>query len=231
MTYIDLKNFFRFTYWIAILMVSYIVDLLIMASTLSNIIIGLDYLKFFGPGITIVAAFSSSFILARKINLEKENKFDYYLLSLPIKRFDFILGRAIAGMVQGLIYSLPLMILTFIIVRIPGFFELCLIIFFFLIFSLSMTFLAIIIATSTRGSRNFTLARSFIYLWLMFGSTIFYPLDIITNYFPPVIIFVLELNPMSFGVNIFRGILFQTKIDIFNVIGIAVFIYDRSTNR
>lgn len=237
----DLRNFFRFSYWIAVLMVSYLIDLLIMASTLSNIIVGLDYLKFFGPGITLVSAFSSAFLVGRKIHMEKEEQFDYYLLSLPIKRLDFILGRAIAGAIQGLIYSLPLLITTFIIVRIPNPIEICLIVIFIFIFSLAMTCLAMIIATILRGSRNFTLARSIIYLWLMFGSTIFYPLDIISVYFPPIAIIILQINPMSFAVNFFRSILFQTYISPFDVIGVVIFMimmiflgiyaYDRSTNK
>ncbi|MBD3227710.1 MAG: hypothetical protein GF329_05940 [Candidatus Lokiarchaeota archaeon] len=237
----DLRNFFRFSYWIAVLMVSYIVDLLIMASTLGNIIVGLDYLSFFGPGITLVSAFSSSFILARKINIEKQERFDFYLLSLPIKRLDFILGRALAGAFQGLIYSLPLLITTFLLIRIPNAFEIFLIFLFIFVFSLSTTCLAMIIASTLRGSRNFTLARSIVYLWLMFGSTIFYPVDLISIYFPSVIIFILQINPMSFAVNFLRAILFQTTIYIRDIIGLIVFMilmiflgiyaYDRSTNK
>lgn len=237
----DLLNFFKFSYWIAVLMVSYIVDLLIMASTLGNIIVGLDYLAFFGPGITLVSAFSSSFILARKINMEKQERFDFYLLSLPIKRLDFILGRALAGAIQGLIYSLPLLITTFLLVRIPNAFEILLLLLFIFIFSLSTTCLAMIIASVLRGNRNFTLARSIIYLWLMFGSTIFYPVDIITTDFPSYVILILQINPMSFAVNFFRAVLFQTTIYIQDIIGIIVFMvliiilgiyaYDRSTNK
>jgi ABC-type polysaccharide/polyol phosphate export permease len=237
----DLRNFFRFSYWIAVLMISYLIDLLIMANTLNNIIVGLDYLRFFGPGITLVSAFSAGFLVGRKIHLEKEEEFDYYLLSLPIKRLDFILGRAIAGAFQGFIYSLPLLITTCIIVRIPSPLEILLIVLFIWIFSLSMTCLAIIIASILRGSRNFTLARSIVYLWLMFGSTIFYPVDLISSYFPPIAIMILQFNPMSFAVNFFRAILFQTIISPFDVIGVIIFMilmvflgiyaYDRSTNK
>ncbi|MHA1751595.1 MAG: ABC transporter permease [Candidatus Helarchaeota archaeon] len=237
----DIKNFFRFTYWIAILMVSYIIDLLIMANTLGNLIVGLNYLKFFSPGITLVSAFSASFILGRKINIEKENKFDFYLLSLPLKRLDFILGRALAGALQGLVYSFPLLITSFILIRLPNILEILIILFFIIVFSLSMTSLAIILATSIRGSRNFTLARSLVYLWLMFGSTIFYPIDIISNYFPNLVVYILQFNPMSFGVNILRSLLFQWQIQIQDMIGITIFTisiiflgifaYDRSVNK
>ncbi|MBD3227704.1 MAG: hypothetical protein GF329_05910 [Candidatus Lokiarchaeota archaeon] len=158
-----------------------------------------------------------------------------------MKRLDFILGRALAGAFQGLVYSLPLLITTFLLVGTPNTLEILLILFFIFIFSLSTTCLAMIIASTLRGSRNFTLARSIIYLWLMFGSTIFYPVDLISNYFPSYIIFILQLNPMSFAVNFFRAILFQTTIYIRDIIGIIVFMvlmiflgifaYDRSTNK
>jgi len=237
----DLLNFFKFTYWIAILMISYIVDFLIMANTLGNIIVGIDYLRFFGPGITLVAAYSASFILARKINIEKENKFDHYLLSLPIKRFDFILGRAIAGAIQGLIYSFPLLIINFILIQVQNLYEIILIIIFIFIFSLSMTCLAMIIATTFRGARNFSLARSIVYLWLLFGSTIFYPINLISKYFESTTIILLNINPMSFAVNIFRGILFKSGVNIFDIIGLGIFMvsiiffgiysYERSVNK
>jgi len=220
-------------------MISSLIDLLIMATTLNNIIVGIDYLKFFGPGITLVSSFSSSFILAHRINIEKEKKFDFYLLSLPVRRFDFILGRALAGAFQGVIYSLPLLITTFFIIRIPNFVEIMMLIIFIFTFSLSTTCLAMIIATSFRGSRNFTLMRSIIYLWFMFGSTIFYPIDLISLSIP--IQLILQINPMSFAVNLFRAILFQTQISIIDLIGLIIFVvlmiflgiyaYERSTNK
>lgn len=211
-----------------------------MATTYTKITFGLNYFLYFSPGITMLGTFSNAFLLGREINEEKRYGRDQYLLALPINRHIFIFGRTLAGAIRGILYSLPLLVIAIIytstttiisnyfsigLVFIPSRGILEIVFLFFLslavifITSIGMSAFSIAIGVSIKSFENYALSRSFASLWLMFGSTVFYPREKM----PQVMAIFSDFNPLSYGVNILRSILFNMPIRIIDIVGLSVF--------
>ncbi|MHA1379591.1 MAG: ABC transporter permease [Candidatus Helarchaeota archaeon] len=235
----DIKSFSKYSWWIIGLVLMNLADLFILATTLTNIILGLNYFLFFTPGIAIIATFSSAFLMGREVNEEKRYGRDQYLLALPISRHIFIFGRTFAGAIRGVLYSVSLLLMAILftnnstvisdfsigLIIIPPRTVLDNIIIFFIslgalfITSLGMSEFSIAIGTSIKKYENYALYRTFASLWLMFGSTAYYPREKM----PGLMAIFSDLNPLSYGVNILRGLLFNMPIRILDITGLLIF--------
>ncbi len=182
-------------------------DLVVMASVFTRMVRVVDYFRFVAPGVTIVALFAAAFVIGREINVETRRGFNEYLLSLPIDRWELVLGRILAGGLRGVIYCTPLLIVTFQILRYPTPAELVTIIFGLFMMAMGISGLAISLAATLRSFETFTTSRSFLYLLLMFCSTIFYPASVISaTLFRPLVLFA-QINPLSLAADLLRATL------------------------
>lgn len=222
----DLRNFFKYKYWIVVLLVTNLADLLILAASFSNLVtVGtINYLLFFAPGITVLSLFGASFIMGIEVSQERHSLRIHYLLSLPIDRFQFITARALAGAIRSMIFSIPLLIIAIIMIGMPSFLYFIAIIGALFVLAMGLTSLSIILATAIHNTRRYQLARGFISMWLMFGSTVFYPRDVMANI--PGMGLVADANPLSYGANILRGLLdpaYAGTIRALDIVGLLVF--------
>ncbi|MFX1294998.1 MAG: ABC transporter permease [Promethearchaeota archaeon] len=224
----DLRNFFKYKYWIIILLITNLADLLIMAASFSNLVTEVaiisDYLRFFAPGITVLSLFGATFIMGIEVSQERHTQRIHYLLSLPIDRFQFIVARALAGAIRSMIFSTPLLIITIIMIGFQSFLGLILVIGTLFMLAMGLTSLSIILATAIQNTRNYQLVRGFVSIWLMFGSTVFYPREVMANI--PGMRIIADLNPLSYGANILRGLLDPTYAGIIrtlDILGLLIF--------
>lgn len=228
----DLRNFFKYKYWIIVLLITNLADLLIMAAVFSNLVTGAivpNYLLFFGPGITVLSLFGASFIMGIEVSQERHSQRIHYLLSLPIDRFQFVTARAFAGAIRSMIFAIPLLVITIIIINLyysilTPFFSIIMILGVIFILAMGLTSLSIILATAIQNTRRYQLARGFVSMWLMFGSTVFYPRDVMANI--PGMGLIADANPLSYGANILRGLLdpaYSGTIRPLDIIGLIVF--------
>ncbi|MHA1649676.1 MAG: ABC transporter permease [Candidatus Helarchaeota archaeon] len=222
----DLRNFFKYKYWIIVLLITNLADLLIMAASFSNLVTEetFNYFLFFAPGITVLSLFGASFIMGIEVSQERHSQRIHYLLSLPIDRFQFIVARAFAGAIRSLIFCIPLLIIAILMLGIPPVWLLLLIIGVLFILAMGLTSLGIILATAIQNTRRYQLARGFVSMWLMFGSTVFYPRDVMANI--PGMNIIADINPLSFGANILRGLLDPAYFDairIIDIVGLLIF--------
>ncbi|MHA1299523.1 MAG: ABC transporter permease [Candidatus Helarchaeota archaeon] len=235
----DMRSFSKYSWWIIGLVMMNLADLFILATTLTKITIGLNYFLYFTPGITILATFSSAFLMGREVNEEKRYGRDQYLLALPISRRIFIFGRTLAGAFRGIVYSVSLLLMAiiftststiisdfsigFVIIPQRTIYDYVILFFISLgvlfLTSLGMSGFSITIGTSIKKFENYALSRSFASLWLMFGSTVYYPREKM----PEIMAFFSDLNPLSYGVNILRGLLFNLPIRTIDIVGLSTF--------
>ncbi|NVM02058.1 MAG: ABC transporter permease [Candidatus Helarchaeota archaeon] len=235
----DLRSFTKYSWWLIGLVLMNLADLFILATTLTKITIGLNYFLYFTPGITMLATFSSAFLMGREVNEEKRYGRDQYLLALPLTRSTFIFGRTLAGAIRGILYSVSLLVLAILFtststiisdfsigfVLIPNRTFLDLVILFFIslgiifLISLGMSGFSIAIGTSIKKFENYALSRSFASLWLMFGSTVYYPREKM----PEIMAIFSDFNPLSYGVNILRSLLFILPIRVIDILGLIIF--------
>ena len=227
----DLRNFFKYKYWIIVLLVTNLADLLIMAASFSQLVtvewiagVEFNYFLFFAPGITVLSLFGASFIMGIEVSQERHSQRIHYLLSLPIDRFQFIVARAFAGAIRSMIFSVPLLIIAIVLIGIPSFLNLILVLGALFVLAMGLTSLSIILATAIQNTRRYQLVRGFVSMWLMFGSTVFYPRNVMVNI--PGMGVIADANPLSYGANILRALLdpnFVGPIRVLDIVGLLIF--------
>jgi len=217
----DLRNFFRYKWWLAGLISMNLADLLIMAVVYNHMVSAeiaeqiRSYLDFFAPGVTVLGLFVSAFMIGREINMEVRRQIHHYLLSLPITRLELALGRLLAGGFRGMMYTSPLLLTTFVFVGFPSFPQLIVILAALFLLATGIAGVSIITAVSTTSFEKFVTARGLVYYVLFFCSSVFYPLSLIQTLgqegvMPQAIVVLAELNPLSSGADLIRSFLLGT---------------------
>lgn len=208
----DLNRFWKYKWWVAGIIVTNLSDLLIMSLIFSNVIrkeFVPEYLKFTAPGVTMMALFISAFSIGREAAHEIRRRYHHYLLTLPYRDWEIALGKILAGMVRGIIYAIPFLILTFIIVGIPSPINLLLILGVIAYTSLSMSSYGIALSALVERIDIYVAVRSLSYYLIFFFSTIFYPekaLKRLTqiNIAYDIVLKISQINPVSIAAEIIR---------------------------
>lgn len=198
-----MRSFVRYKWFLAGLISMNLADLFIMAIVFSRMI-EFDYFRFVAPGIAVIALFAAAFVIGREVNYETRRGYHQYLLSLPMKRWELVFSRVISGGLRGLIYASPLLATAFVFIRVPPADVVAAILLALFILSMGISGLAISVAATLRSFEKFTTARAFLYYALMFGSSVFYPLDILENTQLAPIAIVGKLNPLSAATDLIR---------------------------
>jgi ABC-type polysaccharide/polyol phosphate export permease len=202
----DFRNFIRYKWWIAMLISMNLADLFVMALVLANMV-RFDYFRFFSPGVTITALFASAFMIGREVNWEVRRSYAHYLLSLPMKRWELVAGRTLAGGLRGILYSFPLLLTTFFFLGFPTASEFLLILGALFLLATGTAGLSIALASSTKSFEKFVTSRGVLYYLLFFCSTVFYPLDVIVKVLPHFFVLFAQFNPLSAGADLIRVLL------------------------
>jgi ABC-2 type transport system permease protein len=205
----DFRTFFKYRFFMAGLISMNLADLLIMAVVYTQMV-SFNYFKFVSPGIVAVGLFAAAFVIGREVNNETRRGYNQYLLSLPIRRSELIVGRMIAGGLRGLIYAIPLLLLAMLILTFPSITQLGLIIVAMFLLGMGISGLAISLAVILRSFERFTTARSLIYLLLIFCSTVFYPITVLQQLFGGSLVVFARANPLSAVSDLLRGYLMGT---------------------
>ncbi|NWG11726.1 ABC transporter permease [Candidatus Bathyarchaeota archaeon] len=214
----DLRNFFRYKWWLVGLISMNLADLFIMAIVYnymvsSAVIAQYDtYFKFFAPGLTVTGLFASAFMIGREINMERRREVHHYMLSLPMTRMELAIGRVLSGGIRGMIYMSPLLLTCFVFLGFPTVWELLVILIVLFLMALGISGLSIAIAVSTASLEKFITARGLVYYTLFFCSSVFYPLSLIQQLgaegkFPAPLVILAEVNPLSSASDMIRSFL------------------------
>ena len=202
----DFRTFFKYRWFMAGLISMNLADLLIMAVVYTKMV-SFNYFQFLAPGIVAMGLFAAAFVIGREVNMETRRGYNYYLLSLPLRRRDLVIGRMIAGGLRGMIYGTPLLVLAMFILKFPSIFQIGSMLFAMYLLGMGISGLAISLAVMLRSFERFTTARSLLYLLLIFWSTVFYPLAILQQIFKGYLILFAEVNPLSTVSDLLRGYL------------------------
>jgi|SRR5437870_11189381 len=109
----DIATLFR-TPWIIISRsLAFIIQLFVFAYLISGLVISYpDYFRYYAVGAVVSTVASISFIIGYDIFEEAEEGLLDYLLTLPIPRREFIIGRALGGAVRAMIYTIPMFVIV-----------------------------------------------------------------------------------------------------------------------
>ena len=215
----DLRNFFRYKWWLVGLISMNLADLFIMAVVYSKMlnpdVIKESYFSFFAPGLTVTGLFASAFMIGREVNMERRREIHQYMLSLPMTRLELGIGRVLSGGLRGMVYMSPLLLTCFLFVGFPTVPQLLLILVVLFFLAIGISGLSIAIAVSTSSLEKFITARGLVYYTLFFCSSVFYPLSLIQELgrdgkFPMILVNLAEINPLSNGSDMIRSFLLGT---------------------
>jgi ABC-2 type transport system permease protein len=232
----DLRNFFRYKWWLVGLISMNLADLFIMAIVYNYMVSSAviqqyqDYFRFFAPGLTVTGLFASAFMIGREINMERRREVHHYMLSLPMTRMELAIGRVLSGGLRGMIYMSPLLVTCFLFLGFPNVWQFFLIIAVLFLLALGISGLSIAIAVSTSSLEKFITARGLVYYTLFFCSSVFYPLSLIQQLgaegkFPAPLVTLAEINPLSSASDMIRSFLLPDlpAFSFYSLVNVLVF--------
>src|SRR6266849_3883071 len=110
----DVSVLFR-TPWIIITRaLAFIIQLFVFAFLISGLIHvpGLNFFEYYAIGSVVATIASISFIIGYDIFEEAEEGVLDYLLTVPVSRSQFLVGRAMGGAVRAMIYIIPMFVIV-----------------------------------------------------------------------------------------------------------------------
>ena len=183
----------------------------------------LEYTAYLLPGVIAMTAFSVAMNTAWGFFLDKDSGIFYELLTYPITRRQLMIGKVCFNVAVSLIGALLTIILGVLVMHIPVRWE-------------YMPLTAVVIALTTAGwffllsifairlqrMDSFNTVTSAAYIFLMFLSSMFYPLTDLPAWFQ----WTARINPMTWQVDMLRFGLLGTgapTVIILESIGFMVF--------
>ena len=117
----DIATLFR-TPWIIISRsLAFIIQLFVFATLISGLVpsgrVVPSFFEYYAVGSVVGTIASISFIIGYDIFEEAEEGVLDYLLTLPVSRRQFIVGRALGGAVRAMIYIIPMFVIVAVLER------------------------------------------------------------------------------------------------------------------
>ncbi|MEM1526531.1 MAG: ABC transporter permease [Ignisphaera sp.] len=203
----DLERFINSKYWLAGQIAMNLADIFIFALVLRGFIrreFVPDYLQYMAPGAVALATFVASFSIGREVGMEVRREIVDYLLTLPVKRTTLVFGRIFSGMLRGLIYQLPFIVIVMLLVSPPTIHKVPLLILTSVILTITMSSLAIAVSTISRDFNIQATFRAVTYYLLFFFSNVFYTKKVLELRFPQPLPDIITLTPISLSADIYR---------------------------
>src|SRR3989440_5746079 len=218
----DISTLFR-TPWIIISRsLAFIVQLFVFAYLISGFVVKFpNYFEYYAVGSVVGTIASISFIIGYDIFEEAEEGLLDYLLTLPISRRQFIIGRALGGAVRAMIYIIPMFL---VVSFIEGFAKPLSIISALLslfLLAFGVTGMSITVAVSVKSANRFDVVLALLELAVSRGSTALYPIAFMPLY---VSIFA-PFSPVSFAADSARASLVGFSLDLPAIAGLVAFVF------
>ncbi|MFZ5642011.1 MAG: ABC transporter permease [Bacillota bacterium] len=165
---------------------------------------GFSYLEFMYPGIIGMTILFTSVFSAISIVWDREFGFLKEVLVAPVPRWSVAIGKALGGSTIAMLQASILLILApFIGIKLGPAMVLKLLGMLFLI-AFSLTSLGITIASRMETMEGFQMIMNFLIMPLFFLSGAMFPM----NNVPPWMETLMKLDPLTYGVDALRNIMF-----------------------
>ena len=217
----DISTLFR-TPWIIISRsLAFIIQLFVFAFLISGLVTRFpNYFEYYAVGSVVGTVASISFIIGYDIFEEAEEGLLDYLLTLPISRRQFIIGRALGGAVRAMIYTLPMFVIVAVLEKFSNPLSLITAIVVLFLLAFGVTGLSITMAVSVRSANRFDVTLALLELAVSRASTALYPLA----FMPAYVAALAPYSPVSFAADSARNALTGTGFDILGIAGLLSFV-------
>src|SRR5438094_5313020 len=218
----DVSVLFR-TPWIIITRaLAFIIQLFVFAFLISGLIHipGLNFFEYYAVGSVVATIASISFVIGYDIFEEAEEGVLDYLLTLPIPRREFIIGRALGGAVRAMIYTIPMFAIVAVLENFSNPLSLIAAVLDLFLLAFGVTGLSITVAVSVRSANRFDVVLALLELAVSRASTALYPLAFMPSYVAALAPF----SPVTFAADSTRAALSGSSLDILGLAGLLAFV-------
>ena len=222
----EILNYKRTIFMAVAVLLTPIIYLFIFGYTISGSVDvryhGVAYLNYILPGILVVAVLYSSLVAGMNVFMEETSHTTLEFMSMPVRKGAVPLVKIV---VTSLFTSIDVIVLSIVAwltvnrgILIDPYIELLLFASTFLL-SVAFTSFSIGIFSFFTQEKGFNAVASMITVPAVFMSTVYYPLSLMA---PPIMV-IAEINPVSFGADMFRAIMFNLSVSFTEIAAFACF--------
>src|SRR5712691_11875963 len=224
----DISTLFR-TPWIIISRsLAFIIQLFVFAALISNLVHiptypSLNFFQYYAIGSVVGTMASISFIIGYDIFEEAEEGVLDYLLTLPVSRRQFIIGRALGGAMRAIIYTIPMFVIVAVVWGFNQPLPILTSLLSLFLLAFGVTGMSITVAVSVKSANRFDVVLALLELALSRGSTALYPIAFMPFY---VSVFA-PFSPVSFAADSARTSLTSLvgfTLDLPAIAGLVAFV-------
>jgi len=200
----DFSYFFRTKWLMAILLSLHLSDMLVVALVYKNMM-SIDYFQFFVPAVIVMGLFVAALDTGRRIWLAIREGVIQYYLSLPISTEGIVVAYLLAGGLAAMVYSTSLLLIALVVLPAAAVGNTLILLpfLFFLAMGLAGISATLAAMASTHGEYFFAY-QQVVQILLLTLSTVYYPMNIVKNYFPAFLTSIVSANPLSLAAEAMR---------------------------
>src|SRR2546430_9331536 len=140
---------------------AFIIQLFVFAYLISGLVVKFPgFFPYYAVGSVVSVVASISFIIGYDIFEEAEEGLLDYLLTLPIPRREFIIGRALGGAVRAMIYTIPMVAIVAVLENFSNPLSLIAAVLDLFLLAFGVTGLSITVAVSVRSANRFRMGAA-----------------------------------------------------------------------
>jgi len=200
----DFSYFFRTKWLMAVLLSLNLSDMLVVA-LVYNKLMNFDYFRFFVPAVVVMGLFVAALDTGRRIWLAIREGVIHYYLSLPISTQGIVAAYLLAGGSASLVYSSALLLIALVVLPAQAIWNTLILLPFIFLLAMGLAGMSASLAAlaSTHGEFFFAY-QQIMQVALLTSSTVFYPIEVMANYFPSFLLGIVEGNPLSLAAQAMR---------------------------
>ncbi len=206
----DVRKLGRYKFFLAMRFTWFLLQVLVFGLIVAHMVSVrgphgfIDYYKFYVIGAYMAVLFSMSVMRGHDIVEELEDGLIDYQLSLPVKRRVLAIGRAVGGGISSFIYSLPMLVVTVVVLGVQGILKIAVLALLTFLFASGLVGVAMSVALWLRSGDKLDILMGISDSLLVRLSTIFYPIVALT----PIAFYyyLAKVNPVSHAVDMLRAI-------------------------
>jgi ABC-2 type transport system permease protein len=162
---------------------------------------GIDYNAFFLAGVLGMASFGIAANTSWSFFLDRDNGIFYEMLTYPLSRWQYLLGKVLFNVLIGLLQALLTVVLAAMFLGVPIRWDgVPLLLAATIVGTAGWFFFYAIFALRIRRNDAFNTVTSVFYFFFLFASSMFYPLEPL----PAAFRLVAWLNPITWQVDVVR---------------------------
>jgi ABC-2 type transport system permease protein len=216
----DILTLFR-TPWIIISRsMAFIIQLFVFAYLVSGFVSYPNFFQYYAVGSVVAMVASIAFIIGYDIFEEAEEGLLDYLLTLPVSRRQFIVGRSLGGAVRSMIYIIPMFIIVAVLEHFANPLSILAAVVDLFLLAFGVTGLSITMAVSVRSANRFDVTLALLDLAVGRISTALYPLAYLPQYIRPIA----PYSPVTYASDSVRDALVGTSLNSLALAGLLAFV-------